>query len=116
MSSDFVSLDHLTLVEGIGYEGIIKILEENDVDYKTEFTPYIGGRFFRTSRIRTNATKERIKELLGNARKGKFHYIICHALYEIGEEFDLTTLDGIITFDKGKLKETVYVLYDEDNN
>ena len=119
MYSNPASLENLTLVKGIGYEGIIEILEREGVSYSVEEEPRRRkkGRFFRESLVKTSASQEQLRELLGHARSGKFHYLIYHALYEIDlQSFDITTLDKLIDFDKGRLKETIYVLYDKDNN
>lgn len=111
----------LTRVRGHSYEDLIRILEERDIPYRVKLKTrrgnqeYFGKKYFRYSEIEIN---EKSLAELGDLEdkhssaalfelKGYFFY----AVYKVELEFDMSQLDGPITFRRGHLVEKTLVGY-----
>jgi hypothetical protein len=103
-----MNIDNLTLANGLSFETIVKKLAEGGVPYEVESHPELGDScqpYFRHSRIRVgDLDVVRAEDAIGVShgnRNSKFYY----AEYEVSPEFDLSKLDGKITFKNGRLVE-----------
>ena len=108
-----IDLSNLTLVKGRSYEGILKILKENGIDYKIDYWPCCRESYFRDSSIEVHpAHSGKIDKLLGRGEIG-----VCsttyYARYDINEGFNRKQLDGPVIHKRGLLVERVQIQFKE---
>jgi len=106
-----IDIEHLTLVEGLNYEGVLRILDEHQIPHKIVVEPRKGMGYFRDSTLFVG--EDRMSEavsLIGEGTKhasSHFKDISYYGAYQMGAEFDINSLDGNIKFSRGKLVERV---------
>ena len=117
-----MGLDNLSLVEGLPREAIEAKLNEAKIDYypvsdeeKIKGTPFFRSCYIniRTKFIPGGGLEqigwEMIQKILGQPdyyRRSSFHY---YAKYALLQSFDVTKLNGKLTFDNGLLVESTIV-------
>jgi hypothetical protein len=117
-----IGLENLSLVEGLPREAIEAKLREAKIDYYPVSTEekLKGTPFFRSCYIDI-VTKiipgdgwehigwERIREILGRPDYPSGSYYHYYAKYEMLPKFDMSKLNGKLTFDHGLLVESTIV-------
>jgi hypothetical protein len=112
-----IDMQHLTLVEGYSYETMIRLLEENRVGYRVSITPGPCGGMFRDSLLHVDEKrKKEVRELLRDceshiSRVAEYRRMIYYGKHQIEHGFDLSSLDGNIRFDRGRLVERVVMVF-----
>lgn len=112
--------EHLKLVKGRNYEGVVDLLTQREVPFQDSWNyPTFGPPLhFRASSFNINQFyREVVHGILGkpgwqSRLSGNKTQVDCYrALYKIEPEFDHSILDGKFTFDAGRLVELVRVEY-----
>jgi hypothetical protein len=96
---------------GHNYEEVIWRLEVAKIPFDTWWTTgYASSNFFRNSTFRVLGDYEReVRNLLGVPNRSMRGFDYFYGEYVIGEDFDLSLLNGKITFNQGNLVEIVSV-------
>ena len=106
-----IDIEHLTLVEGLNYEGVLRILDEHQIPHKIVVEPRKGMGYFRDSAlfVEEDRMTEAVSLLGQGAKHASSHFkdISYYGAYQMGSEFDTSSLDGNIKFSKGRLIERV---------
>jgi len=110
-----MDLTSLTLVEGLPRELIEKRLKEAQVEYKIMGKwkdPYFKSSTIELIRIGppTRSNEEKISKILGSPHIIRTNSWFYHAGYKIELSFDISNLDGRITFQQGLLVESTRII------
>lgn len=118
-SYELMNMKNLNKISGYSFEDIVESLEREEIAYTVLRRPEKRRGFFRESKIEIMSMKahhKKLRELLGYPKRSRFYGKVgieyYYALYEIGEDFDPTQLDGKLTFEKGNLVERVILIAD----
>ncbi len=110
--SAIINLDDLTLAKGISFEVILEKLRANGIDHRVSNNPMASEGFFRQSSIDVTANKwADFLKLFGRPHACNRNCNFYYGLYVVGKNFDLSQLNGKISFDEGKLVERTDIRY-----
>ena len=103
-------MDNLSKISGLSREDIVSRLEQNDIRYELSVSEY-AGTYFREASVEAKCTSPTGRKILGAPdlnRQGCHHF---YAYYTIEPGFDLSQLNGKVTFAMGRLVEVTQVRY-----
>jgi hypothetical protein len=108
-------LTGLTFVAGWNFEKVVGALEERGILHTINDPPRILNKYdqpyYRGSQITVDSDdEEKVRDILcPDFRRTMYNRLRCYGFYEMGEDFHIRSLSGILKFDKGRLMEVVEI-------
>ena len=117
-----MNMNGLTKTDGYAHEDLLRILRKRGIQHKVKLSPTRGrsensANHFRYSEIEVaEKDLEALHDLGARRNRGSSIWILkgynFHAEYEVGPDFDISQLNGLVMYRKGRLVEMTRVGYD----